>query len=468
MATDRQIKTRISQAVEAFREKDWEAFISAMTWLQENLDERQKEQYQKEIITRLDEIDPGDDADAFFFRGNAKNHLRDYQGAIADFDKAIRLDPDYAEAFTKRGDAKAGMGDYFEAIADYDEALKLRSDLVDALHGRGVALSEVGDHRAASKDFDRAIEQKPDYAEAFYNRGLAKSGMVDYVRAIADFNQAIEQKPKYAEAFYGRGLAKERLGSAVEAITDFDEAIRLKPDFVKALNMRGLVRSKQGNYEEGLVDYEEVLRLDPENTDAVRERDFNLRRIDDKRKKDAYDESLKHLQNPIEISKRFESHISESKRHLRHLRHWSTATFIFLFLLLLCLWIFLASIVPTRCLAEVCSSYSEFLRILSITLTTSFLASPLFYFLRRIHHDMRVERAMLEDFRRKWTMLNLRLLERDMVEQNTAVVMDHFDQHGTPEVLAETYAGKSSTRRDDRFIEKLAQRIADLLARQSS
>ena len=412
MATDRQIKTRINRLVKAFEAKDWDRFKTEHDWLLENLDERQQEQYYPEIITRLDKIDPGDDAPSFFNRGVAKGDLGDHKGAIADYDEAIRLKPDYASAFNNRGNAKGKLGDHQGAIADFDEAIRL----------------------------------KPDFAEAFNNRGNAKQDLEDYQGAVADYDEAIRLKPDYAFAFHNRGNAKRNLEDYHGAIADYDEAIRLKPDFAEAIHNRAVTLAQLEAKQKAEETKEKI-----ENT---------------------YKENFAQFQNPIEISKRFESHISESKRRLRHLRRLNTATFIFLFLLLPSLWIILRihlkSIGPTGCSAEDCSSYSEFLLILSITLTTSFLASPLFYFLRRIHHDMRVERAMLEDFRRKWTMLNLRLLERDMVAQNTAIVMDHFDQHGTPEVLAEAYAGKSSARRDDRFIEKLAQRIADLLAKQSS
>ena len=40
-------------------------------------------------------------------RGNEKYELKQYTEAIADYDKAIELDPNYAAAYTNRGFAKA-------------------------------------------------------------------------------------------------------------------------------------------------------------------------------------------------------------------------------------------------------------------------------------------------------------------------------------------------------------------------
>ena len=46
-------------------------------------------------------------------------------GAMADYDAAIKLDPEYPLAFNNRGAAFRDRGDYDRAIADYSEAIKL-------------------------------------------------------------------------------------------------------------------------------------------------------------------------------------------------------------------------------------------------------------------------------------------------------------------------------------------------------
>ena len=62
---------------------------------------------------------------AYSNRGFAKGILKDYTGAIADCDEAIRLDPKNSNAFVTRGNAKGMLKDYTGAIADYDEAIRL-------------------------------------------------------------------------------------------------------------------------------------------------------------------------------------------------------------------------------------------------------------------------------------------------------------------------------------------------------
>lgn len=51
---------------------------------------------------------------------------KNYDRAIADFNEAIRIDPQSAFAYFSRGNAYSDNGDYDRAFADYDESLQLR------------------------------------------------------------------------------------------------------------------------------------------------------------------------------------------------------------------------------------------------------------------------------------------------------------------------------------------------------
>ena len=62
----------------------------------------------------------------------------DYARAIAHYNAALRLDPEYA-AFNGRGSAFAAGGVYDRAIADYDEALRLDPSFSAARGNRDAA-----------------------------------------------------------------------------------------------------------------------------------------------------------------------------------------------------------------------------------------------------------------------------------------------------------------------------------------
>lgn len=58
-------------------------------------------------------------------------------GAVADYDRAIALNPKYAGAYKSRGNARVKQGDLDGAIADYDRAIELVPDYAEAYFKRG-------------------------------------------------------------------------------------------------------------------------------------------------------------------------------------------------------------------------------------------------------------------------------------------------------------------------------------------
>ena len=72
---------------------------------------------------------PLDNPDYWYLRGDAYLEKKgDYDQAIADFSRAIALNPDNAEYWHDRGAAHFRKGDYDRAIADYARACQLAPD----------------------------------------------------------------------------------------------------------------------------------------------------------------------------------------------------------------------------------------------------------------------------------------------------------------------------------------------------
>ena len=58
-------------------------------------------------------------------RGNSKYRLRDYQGAIADYNKPIQIDPQFASAYRNLNIAKELINDLQCACANWRKASSL-------------------------------------------------------------------------------------------------------------------------------------------------------------------------------------------------------------------------------------------------------------------------------------------------------------------------------------------------------
>lgn len=97
-------------------------------------------------------------AEEYVNRGIARSKKGDLDGAIADYDKAIALKPDYAYAYNNRGNARGKKGDDDGAIADFTKAISLIPNFGAAYANRGLAELSKGLEAEAEQDFKKAIE----------------------------------------------------------------------------------------------------------------------------------------------------------------------------------------------------------------------------------------------------------------------------------------------------------------------
>ena len=95
----------------------------------------------------------------------AKNNLKDYNGAISDFTKAIELNPDDADAYYNRGLAKSNLEDYYGAISDYNKAIELNPNDALSYNNRGVAKALLGNLSEACQDARKAKQLGYDASE---------------------------------------------------------------------------------------------------------------------------------------------------------------------------------------------------------------------------------------------------------------------------------------------------------------
>jgi tetratricopeptide (TPR) repeat protein len=200
--------------------------------------------------------------------GLAKERSGDYQGAIADYNRAIELNPKYAVAYDDRASAKGLAGDNDGALADCNKAIELNPRYALAYANRGGAKGEKGDLDGATADCNRALELDPNCMLAYDNRGTIKSREGDLDGAKADYDHAIELSPKFAVTYNNRGTVEESKGEYHDAVVDFNEAIQLDPKFAIAYVNRAGAKMHRGHYEDAIADCNRAIELDPKKEAA--------------------------------------------------------------------------------------------------------------------------------------------------------------------------------------------------------
>ena len=164
-----------------------------------------------------------------------------------------------------------------EAIARYQRALALDPNYTPALNNLGAALRSTGRVDEALRIYDRAIAGGSPSASVYINRGNALMARGALSQAIASFRQAVaadrasrHARTTLARALYDYGTAAMQAAAFDRAIAALAEAVQLTPDYAEAHNNLGVALASQGRLDEAIREWETALRLAPTLGDARR------------------------------------------------------------------------------------------------------------------------------------------------------------------------------------------------------
>ncbi|MEH1895156.1 MAG: site-2 protease family protein [Nostoc sp.] len=128
------------------------SWVRLLTYYSQNSQQRieqirKNRQQQIELATATLRKNPND-VDAYIKRSRARMGLRDYKGALADYDQIVRLKPDDIEYRRTRASFRNRLKDYKGAIQDYNEILHLNpKNVSDIYYQRAQVLNHLEDYK---------------------------------------------------------------------------------------------------------------------------------------------------------------------------------------------------------------------------------------------------------------------------------------------------------------------------------
>lgn len=216
----------------------------------------------------------GKDAFAYAQRASAKRMQQDYEGAIADFGEAIRLDPRKPAYRNNRGVLWSAKGEHDRALMDYEEAIRLDSKVAIYHHNCGHAYQIKKEYDKALGALDEAIRLVPGFSDALKDRGVTYFLKQKYPLAITDYDESIRLNPRDAATWLYRGTSYDWLKDRDKAIADYDEALRLNPDYMEAYRNRSWTWFHKKEYGKAMMDADAAIRLSPKEALLYRNRGY--------------------------------------------------------------------------------------------------------------------------------------------------------------------------------------------------
>ena len=135
----------------------------------------------------------------------------------------------YAEEYYRMGnDCITQAHDARAAIANYNKAIELNPQYADAWVRKGVTLYNNKEHYEAEMCLGEAVRLSPSLFKAVYNRGKNRLALNNVEGAIADFDKATTLKPEHPKAHELFGDVLMRVGKETEAALHWAIAERLR------------------------------------------------------------------------------------------------------------------------------------------------------------------------------------------------------------------------------------------------
>jgi Tfp pilus assembly protein PilF len=134
-----------------------------------------------------------------------------------------------AQASTARGQALARSGKTEEALAEFDKAIALDPHNAEGLYNRGLLHQGEKRHQLAIDDFTAANGLTPQRAEPLLGRAISYLALDKIRDATTDLDEAVQADPNNAQIWITRGIAYERLGEKTKAADSYGHAISIRP-----------------------------------------------------------------------------------------------------------------------------------------------------------------------------------------------------------------------------------------------
>jgi tetratricopeptide (TPR) repeat protein len=214
-------------------------------------------------------------------RGRDAFERRDYAAALADFRGVLQERPGFADLRNLAGVCLSMLGRVEEALAEFDRALVINPDYAEVHLNRSLVLHEAGRYAEAQEAMERAGRIEEAARGDGFTAGMASrlanahADLGDLylsasapAEAASQYRAALELRPLFVDIRRKLAVALIELGDVVAAEAELMECLEVNPRFLDARVSLGSLYDRSGRGAEAEAAWREVLALDPAHARA--------------------------------------------------------------------------------------------------------------------------------------------------------------------------------------------------------
>jgi len=214
---------------------------------------------------------------ALFAQPDADDHLKmaqaaykanDLDVALAYADSAVRMDETIPGGLKLRGDIKQRKHDLHGALLDYVKSEKIEPDNPRLYVSRSAIHITEGRIKEAIRDIDRALDLDDMDPDAWYNRACANYLGQNTDGALRDLERSLALRADNPDALFLRGVVKGELYKETDGIADIEAAMKLNPALAGGTMSLAVLLFETKEYDAAIAKFTEVIEA---NTAELKE-----------------------------------------------------------------------------------------------------------------------------------------------------------------------------------------------------
>lgn len=187
--------------------------------------------------------------------------VRQYENAITNINKALKIDENMANAYYLKGSVFKEIGDTAKAISSFQTAIEQDNKFFDAFLDAGI-LYASRKNPLAFEYYDNALRLKPGNENVLFAKAKLLQDMNRVEESVTLYKQILAKNNSNADALYNLGaISLGRKKNINEAIDYFSKAIAVNPQYTEAYFARGASFELMKDIDNAKADYNMCLQI---------------------------------------------------------------------------------------------------------------------------------------------------------------------------------------------------------------
>lgn len=197
-------------------------------------------------------------------------------------ERTVQKFPENTEALMKLSELYFIVKQYQKAIENINKALKINENIARAYYLKGSIYRESGDTSKAVSSLETAVEQDNNFTDAFYDLGVIYAARRNPL-AFEYFNSTLRINPSYVDAIYAKGKLLQDMGKFDEAISTYDALLQKDNTYNQAnYNIGAIYLDVKKDYKKAIEYFTKAVNMDNSWAAAYFARGYSYAKLGDK------------------------------------------------------------------------------------------------------------------------------------------------------------------------------------------